>query len=149
MSNLPQEVCIECQQKGYKVDTATVKALVAVSLRQVQDTTYRFCAQKDCLVVYFNVEHMQIFTTEQIRERVYQKEPNNDDVLICYCFYHTIADVRADIHKHKNSQIIEDINTGIKSEQCACDWRNPQGNCCLGNVLKLVKQIKSKNAEDM
>jgi hypothetical protein len=37
---------------------------------------------------------------------------------------------------------VDDINTGISAEQCACDLRNPQGSCCLGNVRGLIKRLE-------
>lgn len=36
--------------------------------------------------------------------------------------------------------ILGDINTGIQADQCACDLRNPQGSCCLGNVRRLIRR---------
>jgi hypothetical protein len=37
---------------------------------------------------------------------------------------------------------VDDINTGINTEHCACDLRNPQGSCCLGNVRSLIKRME-------
>ncbi len=135
-------ICPTCGKKGHSVDGATVKSMLAISLRHVQDVPYRFCANPDCDVVYYSDDGVQTFTTRQVRERVYQKEPETDDVLICYC---------SSIHPRHSQQfaqsnhktIIDDINAGIQAGQCACDWRNPQGNCCLGNVRKLVKQLET------
>jgi hypothetical protein len=84
--------------------------------------------------VYFDEDGTETFIRKQIRERVYQKEPNSEDVLICYCFQHHVVDVHTD-----GEAIIADIRAGIKERQCACDWRNPQGDCCLGNVLQILK----------
>jgi hypothetical protein len=39
--------------------------------------------------------------------------------------------------------IVDDISVGIDAEQCACDLRNPQGACCLGNVRGLIKEISA------
>jgi hypothetical protein len=33
------------------------------------------------------------------------------------------------------------INAGIRAGACACDLRNPQGACCLGNARALVKLL--------
>ena len=38
--------------------------------------------------------------------------------------------------------LIDDIDAGIQAGQCACDLRNPQGSCCLGNVRGLVKRLE-------
>ena len=86
--------CPICGKKGRSVDNATLKSMLAVSLRLVQDSLYRFCASPDCDVVYYSESSTQTFTTRQVRERVYQKEVGSEDVLICYCFQHTTLDVR-------------------------------------------------------
>lgn len=142
--------CPSCGKKGHGVDGATVKSMLAISLRHVQDAPYRFCASPDCDVVYYSDDNAQTFTTHQVRERVYQKEPEADDVLICYCFHHTPGDIRQQFVQSNHKTIIDDINAGIQAEQCACDWRNPQGNCCLGNVHLYVKKLKGSfaNPED-
>jgi hypothetical protein len=135
--------CPACGTKGHRVDGATVKSLLAISLREVREIAYRFCANKDCDVVYYSDDGSQTFTTAQVRARVYQKEPEADDVLICYCFQHTLGDIRQQFAQDAVKDIIDDINAGIQAGQCACDWRNPQGNCCLGNVYQVVKHLHS------
>ncbi|MEO1667237.1 MAG: hypothetical protein AAFU54_21535 [Chloroflexota bacterium] len=135
--------CPVCGKKGHNVDGATVKSMLAVSLRHVQDIPYRFCAGPDCDVVYYSDDGVQTFTTHQVRERVYQKEQEANDVLICYCFQHTPGDIRQHVAQSTQTTLIDDINAGIQAGQCACDWRNPQGNCCLGNVRQLVKQVEA------
>lgn len=133
--------CPICGKSGHVVDGATVKSMLAVSLRHVQDVIYRFCANAGCDVVYYS-DDAQTFTTHEVRERVYQKEPESDDILICYCFQHTPGDIRQQFSQSNHKTIIDDINTGIQAGQCACDWRNPQGNCCLGNVRQYIKKLE-------
>ena len=139
----PTTTCSECHQAAKPVHGQTVKALLAVSLRTVRDVAYYFCGTPTCSVVYFSSEGVQRFVTDQIRERVYQKEPEAEDVFICYCFHHTVSDVRT-ASPDRRAGILEDINTGIGLDQCACDLRNPQGACCLGNVRSLIKQFDSQ-----
>jgi hypothetical protein len=136
-------ICPACGRKGKKVDTATVKSMLAVSLRLLQDTQYLFCQESDCEVVYFSEDGLQAFRTAEVRERVYQKEPHSGSVLICYCFRHSLDALRQDLLKHRTSTLVDDIHNGIAAGQCACDWRNPQGTCCLGNVLTVLKQMES------
>ncbi len=138
-------VCPVCGQIGKPVQGQTVKALLSVSLRQVRNGEYLFCRTQTCPVVYFSLDRQQTFTVEQVRERVYQKEPNAEDVFICYCFRHTVGDLRAASHEIR-SAILDDINAGIQADQCACDLRNPQGSCCLGNARGLVKQMEQSTA---
>jgi len=133
--------CPECGKDGKPIEGQTVKSLLSASLRQVQDLKYLFCRTQTCPVVYFSADGKQTFTVEQVRERVYQKEPETQDVFICYCFSHTVGELRAGSPEDR-AAIVDDINTGINAGQCACDLRNPQGSCCLGNVRSMIKRLE-------
>jgi hypothetical protein len=137
----PDIVCPDCGQKGKPVLGQTIKALLSVSLNRVRDIDYYFCRTTACNVVYFSSDGNSRFTAGQIRERVYQKEPDQEDVFVCYCFKHTIADILNATPEEFNA-LLNDINSGINTNNCACDIRNPQGSCCLGNVRSLRKQAK-------
>jgi hypothetical protein len=95
--------------------------------------------------VYFSPDGEQTFTAEQVRERVYQKEPDAEEVFVCYCFRHTVGAIRA-VSPETRAALVDDINTGIHAEQCACDLRNPQGSCCFGNVRRVIKQQEKVSA---
>lgn len=136
-----KNTCPTCGQKGKSVDTATVKSMLSVSLNQIKDTPYFFCQNRGCLTVYFSGDGLQAFGRDEVRERVYQKEPEAKDVFVCYCFRHTVSEIQT-ASSEEQSSILEDINAGIKAGQCACDWRNPQGSCCLGNVRGVIKQAE-------
>ena len=133
--------CPECGKTGKAVEGQTVKSLLSMSLRQVQDVKYLFCRTQNCPVVYFSAQGEQTCTVDQVRERVYQKEPEAEDVFVCYCFGHKVGDLRT-ASPDDRSAIVDDINTGINAGQCACDLRNPQGSCCLGNVRNLIKRLE-------
>ena len=133
------EICPQCKNKGKAVDNATVKCLISVSLHRVKDVKHRFCTTPDCSIVYYAEDGSEAFYVQDLRERVYQKQPDMDDVLVCYCFLHTVGDINASITDEPDNRIVDDINFGIQQGHCACDWRNPQGTCCLGNVLTIIK----------
>ncbi len=137
-NSLGATACPECGHTGLPVQGQTVKALLAVTLRAVRDAEYLFCRTETCSVVYFSSDSRHSFTIGNVRERVYQKEPTAADVPICYCFRHTVGDLRTGSAEAR-AAILDDINTGIEAGQCACDLRNPQGSCCLGNVRSLVR----------
>jgi hypothetical protein len=134
--------CPECSNIGKPVEGQTVKAMLAVSLRRVQEVKYLFCRTQTCPVVYFSADREQTFTVEQVRERVYQKNPTLEDTFICYCFRHTVGELHA-ASMEDHPSILDDINIGIKTGQCACDLRNPQGSCCLGNVRAMIKRLET------
>lgn len=138
--------CPVCGAKGKAVDTQTLKAMLVVSLEAVRPVEYRFCRSEDCPVVYFSIDGQQRFSEADLRERVHQKHPMEDDVFVCYCFRHTPGTIRAELLATDASAAIERITVGIAAGQCACEIRNPQGNCCLGNVAATVKQVKAEIA---
>ena len=129
--------CPHCGQQGKRIEGQTLKAMLSVSLRETREDEYRFCCTGTCPVVYFAGQGDQVFTTSEVREKVYQKEPQAEDVLVCYCFNHAAGDIRS-APPSEGGSILADIQTGIKLGQCACDLRNPQGSCCLGNVSALI-----------
>jgi hypothetical protein len=51
-----------------------------------------------------------------------------------------VGEIRAASPEARTS-LLDDITTGIQADQCACDMRNPQGSCCLGNVRALIKRL--------
>ena len=136
-------VCPSCGQKGKAVNGQTLKAMLSMSLAHVTHEPYLFCRTAGCPVVYFSADGQQWFKTEQVRERVYQKEPDAADGLVCYCFRHTPGSIRAEIEATGHSTVVDAINAGIQAGQCACDIRNPQGSCCLGNVRSVVKRVEA------
>ena len=131
------DTCPACGQAGKRVQVQTVKAMLKVTLRRLREVDYLFCRNQNCPVVYFTADGEQTFTTAQVRERVYQKEPGAADVYVCYCFRHTVGAV-GDASLEKAAAIVADIKAGIQAGQCACEIRNPQGSCCLGHVQALL-----------
>ncbi|MEP7356642.1 MAG: (2Fe-2S)-binding protein, partial [Anaerolineales bacterium] len=118
------------------------KALLGVPLTEVSSyAPYRFCPSPGCPTVYYRGDGMQVFGEQELRERVYQKHTDDPSILICYCFGYRVADVLAEWEREGVTTVIERIQAGIQAGQCACDIRNPQGRCCLGNVRELVDRL--------
>jgi hypothetical protein len=125
---------------GKLVDGLTLKAMLSRPLTQLRDVEYRFCREADCPTVYYSVDGFQTFGEADLREQVFQKHPQAKDVFVCYCFRHKVGEVLVE-----NEVVIQTINAGIQAGQCACDIRNPQGSCCLGNVRALAKRAALKS----
>lgn len=140
----PSAACPACQSAGKAVDTLTLKALLAVPLTEVRTAEYRFCRTPGCPVVYYSVDRQQRFGEDALRERVFQKHPSADDVFVCYCFRHTPRTVEAELATTGQSTVVAAITAGIQAGQCACDLRNPQGSCCLGNVRAVLANSRMK-----
>ncbi len=135
--------CPVCGKRGKKVDTQTVKAMLSVSLEEIRPVGYRFCRTEACTVVYFAEDGSQVFGETALREQVHQKHLDAEDVFVCYCFRHTPGTIREEIMITGESTAVARINAGIKAGQCACEVRNPQGSCCLGNVTATVKRVQA------
>ena len=144
MSNQSKALCPACGQAGRSVDLSTLKALLAVPLTELRCPQYRFCPTPGCPLVYFSVDGTQSFGEGQLRERVHQKHPAEEDVFVCYCFRHTVGSIRAELGTTQRSTVVQEVTAGIQAGQCACDIRNPQGNCCLGNVRAIVQRLQTE-----
>jgi len=130
--------------KGQRVDLITVKALLnASALRRLDGRSYRFCPAPECPVVYFDTAAGSIFRKEDLTVRVGQKE-KGDSSLICYCFGFTLGNIRRDLATRGKTDIPALVRAEVKAGHCACEVKNPQGNCCLGNIAKATKAIEAE-----
>lgn len=142
-NNISDSSCPVCLKTGKRVDSLTLKALLNVPLTDVRRVQYRFCSTPDCPVVYYSQDGAQSFLEIRLQERVYQKHLAADDVLVCYCFRYTTESIKAEFADNRAGTIVAMINAGIQAGQCACDIRNPQGSCCLGNVRAIVRNLEA------
>lgn len=140
---VPASSCPVCLKTGKRVDSLTLKALLNVPLTEVRRVQYRFCNTPDCPVVYYNQDGTQSFLETHLRERVYQKHASEDDVFVCYCFRHTTGSIKEEFVNNLAGSVVTEINAGIQAGQCACDIRNPQGSCCLGNVNAFISNLEA------
>lgn len=126
--------CPGCSRRGRPVGLDTVQSQVAISLRELAQTPYQFCATPDYSVVYYaaavasHAPARGAITGDQLRERVFQKEPA-PDVPVCYCFGYTLGVIQQG-DEVERAAILADIIGGTRQGQCACRLRNPQGSCC-------------------
>ena len=119
-----------------------MKALLTESaLARYEHGAYHFCAAPACPVVYFS-ETGPSFTTQDLRERVWQKEPPGGRTL-CYCFGENETDIAAEIGRTGQSAAVQRVRTHIAAKRCACEVRNPRGACCLGDVQAAVDRLNS------
>lgn len=138
--------CPACGGRGAAVQLQTVKALLTeIALRRIQLTHYRFCSSDACDVVYFGDDSGH-FGTGDIRVPVWQKLVPGAR-LLCYCFGESEAVVRAELLQGRPADVVIRIRTHIAAERCACDIRNPRGDCCLGDVIAAVKRIQAEITE--
>jgi hypothetical protein len=132
--------CPLCGAVGKPVATQTVKHIVKPEFLELAGKAgFRFCSTAACEVVYFHPEGERL-EKKDVRVRVGLKD-RAEPVALCYCFGFTEAMVREEIHQTGRCMIPESITAEIKAGHCACEVRNPQGSCCLGNVTSAVKRL--------
>ncbi|MGH7318612.1 MAG: putative iron-sulfur cluster-binding metallochaperone [Candidatus Rokuibacteriota bacterium] len=129
--------CPECGRVGRKLDRITLKALLRPdALARLSAPEHRFCPSASCRVVYFGLG--EIFRREDVLVPIFQREPAGDRI-VCYCFAVSEGDIRREVEASGRSTVVERITELVKADRCACEVRNPQGTCCLGNVTAVVK----------
>ncbi|MCR4319040.1 MAG: hypothetical protein NUV74_01715 [Candidatus Brocadiaceae bacterium] len=132
--------CNTCGKTGKPVKRETLEHLLKedrVSL--VRDTKYYFCQTPHCDVVYFS-RNSDTFYKADLKVRVGLKE-TEEPIAVCYCFGYTTKMIKEDFLKNGHSTIQKEITNNVKQGICRCEVTNPQGTCCLGNVVQVVKSI--------
>jgi len=133
--------CPECGRPGRRVERITLKALLRPrALERLSPGDHRFCATDSCGVVYFGGG--DVFRRDDVEAPVYQKEPQGGRT-VCYCFVVTEDTIRREVQTTGRSASAERITALVQAERCACEVRNPQGTCCLGNVTAVAKAAEA------
>lgn len=127
---------------GRPVSAETVVTLVRkeVLVGLSSPEGFYFCPDEDCDVVYFNPDG-KLTPTPAVWVAVHQKS-SDPDVPVCYCFDYTPRKIREEITRTGKSTAVAQISRRVQAGECACEIKNPQGTCCLGNVAKVVKEVK-------
>lgn len=134
-------LCPVSRTIGQRVDLITLKALLkGNALRRLEGKAYRFCPEPDCGVVYFDREADSVFKRTDLTVRVTQKE-RGDSTPLCYCFDYSLGDLRRDLAESGGNLVPAAIMREIRAGHCACEVRNPQGTCCLGNISAAVRSL--------
>ena len=131
--------CPECGRQGRLVQRITVKAMLRpTALMRLSAPEHRFCSTARCRVVYFGPG--EAFDREEIVVPVFQKEPEGNRT-VCYCFGVTEGDIRREIAETGRSEAVERIRALVRAERCACEVKNPQVGCCLGDVVAMLVEV--------
>ncbi len=114
--------------------------LSSAALMRLSAPEHRFCATPACPVVYFGIG--EAFDREEIVAPVFQKEPAGNRT-VCYCFGISEGDLRRELVETGWCTTSDRISNLVRAGRCACQIKNPQGTCCLGNVATATKTAKS------
>ncbi|MBS0657757.1 MAG: hypothetical protein JSR82_05850 [Verrucomicrobia bacterium] len=131
--------CPDCAKLGGPVTTLLLKHQVKPKhLQAVEDGPFHFCRTPTCEVVYFSARGA-ILKQDDVRQRIGLKAAQGS-VPVCYCFGFTEQMVHEEVSATGKCAIPQRIAAEVKAGNCACEIRNPQGSCCLGNVTAVMKR---------
>ena len=130
-----------------KIQRRTLEHLLKPEkIDSIQNVQYYYCREPTCNVVYFSNENAPFFSIDEVAVKVFAKD-RGDNVPVCYCFDWTRARIKQQIKETRKglppgrSTAALEIARAIKAGQCACDLKNPKGECCLGDVNSFVKEL--------
>jgi hypothetical protein len=133
--------CPDCDTLSRKVQRRTVESLLKPDRKLLLGTVqYYLCPDAQCGVVYFSSNNSQKIRRDDMSVKVFSKD-SGDDVPVCYCFGWTRKRIRTEISNTGKSSAALSIAQEIHAGGCACDLKNPKGECCLGDVHMIVKDL--------
>lgn len=136
--------CPQCGHTGRKVAEVTLRALLRPeALERRSAAEHRFCPTASCEVVYFG--QGEVFRRDDVLVPVFQKEPEGGRT-VCYCFAVVEDEIRREMEASGRSASAARIKALVQAERCACEVRNPQGTCCLGNVTAVATAAEAVGA---
>ena len=125
---------------GTRVRLQTVKAILRdASLPRLVPTTYYFCPEPVCAVVYFS-QQGECYSKDDVGTTVWQKEPAGSR-LLCYCFGENEQTIATEIAATGKSNALDRVKEHVRSGRCACDTRNPRGICCLADLNSAIERL--------
>lgn len=135
--------CPISKTSSRKVQRRTLEHLLkAEKVGSIHNVQYYYCTDPECKVVYFSNESVPYFTVDDVKVKVFAKD-KGDNVNVCYCFDWTRGRIKGQIAQTGKSTASLEIAKEVKAGNCACDIKNPKGECCLGDVNSVVKEIMS------
>jgi hypothetical protein len=99
--------------------------------QEITPDTYHFCSSKDCSIGYFSIAGNRV---PKIHLRTYQEIQKDK---LCYCFDIDAEPYLAALRANNAAPIMDFVMQRTKSGECACELRNPSGQCCLAKFKRL------------
>ncbi|NOQ35335.1 MAG: hypothetical protein GQ569_05500 [Methylococcaceae bacterium] len=93
---------------------------------------YYFCASKTCNAGYFS----QSITIPKQKLKVFHELQQG---WLCYCFNISEADYKTAFESKNFEPIKNFVVQKTKTGDCACEIKNPSGQCCLAKFKQLEK----------
>ena len=133
-----QITSLACPQCGSDCKLVTMRTLYhQVRFPENQQLTtddYYFCPSRHCSTAYFssagNILSKSLLITQQALQ--------ND--ALCFCFDINSASYLSALQTQNANSIKNFVIERTKLAECACEIRNPSGQCCLAKFKQLEKE---------
>ncbi len=136
-----KSICSTCREKGKAVRALTIRSLTKKEWSDFDKITDGyFCTNPNDPTVYYLPEQNLFISKEDVVVRVGIKE-TKEPIFVCYCFEHTKAEIESDFLEQGYSTIEKDVRQKVKDKLCSCEFKNPSGRCCLGDIRKTYFNI--------
>lgn len=138
--------CPSCLRNALRVSAVTVSEHSLRELgRSAGDEGWWLCKTLECPVGYFEPEG-RVLRVDQMKSRPFSKAVG-EGRLVCFCFEHTVADLKRDVEQRGRSTIRESIVAACREGRDDCERKNPQGRCCLGDVGAVLNSLAGADAD--
>jgi len=135
--------CPKCHKKAKGVLGKTLQHLLVAETKKNLSCFdgFYYCKTPSCDVVYFR--NNEILRQKDMSTIVGLKD-GASPATVCYCFEWTKEKIKTQIQESGETNALEDIKAKMESPGCSCEILNPSGACCLGDVTKAIKEIKTQ-----
>jgi hypothetical protein len=128
------QACPQCDTACKSVEMRTLYHQVRFPENQgVPSDAYYFCTSKKCSTGYFSIAGNSV-PKQHLRTH---QDIQNDT--LCYCFDIDAADYLTALSTNNAEAIKNFVMQRTKSNECACELRNPSGQCCLAKFKHIEK----------
>ena len=126
------QACPQCKTacKGVEMPTLYHQVRFPENQGMISDTYY-FCPTKDCSIGYFSIVGHRVPKPQLRSHQDIQKDT------LCFCFDINAADYLTALSTNHAETIKNFVIQRTKLGECACEIRNPSGQCCLGKFKYL------------
>ena len=131
--------CPACGCPGQSVGYTTVAALASGPAPARQE--FWLCREPDCEVVYFGDAGARLRVSELRFLPAFKSE--SPEALVCYCFLHSRMEIESELRQSGTSTVVDRIAAKVRARECACEVRNPSGQCCLGEVRAETGRLRA------
>jgi len=131
--------CPRCGASGKRVGIKTLHHQIKFPENQaIRPGDYYFCPAEACIVAYFStaggiIPKQQLRTAQDIREG-----------MLCYCFDISEAQYRSALQAGTAASVKHFVIEQTRSGSCACEIKNPSGQCCLAKFKQFEEASQAK-----